>query len=630
MSRGNDRGGFARGVILVMAAQSYFLLHAEFGLVDLLRRAGAEDRLRVVMGLLAAGGLLGCLWAARGRVGGAAFRLRAACVLAGAGSLLAWSFPTVAGLAAAATVSGLGLGLWTAALAGSLTNYFGDARSGLGAGLGVGLAYAFCNIGPVFHLSGSGQALLGVLLAGLGLAAVRAGPCETVPVSPAAGRSLLPWLALFLGLIWFDSAVFYLFNHLPAPAEFPDLAPRSNPWGADGSLPVTATAHLFAAMLAGWLWDRGAGRSLLAGAFFALCLASLSRSTGHAAGSLTPYADAALYAGAVSVYSTLLVAFPSSGRVGSARPAVVAAVLYAVAGWIGSALGIGLAQEWGRVPGLFVLILGLAVVWAAWGRRRVAAVALVSGTSLAASLPASRSLAGLAAEEEGREVYRNEGCHHCHSQYVRPVVADLERWGSPPPLETWLAQTPPLPGNRRQGPDLSLVGLRRGPQWIRLHLTGRLPSGSRMPPYGALGVGKVNSLVSYLSSLGREQAAERAAYVSAWTPHGEPGAPADADRLFSENCALCHGPAGRGDGPWAHELPRPPRDLLAEPWLFIREPAGSPAETAALARIAKFGIVGTEMPGHEWLTDSDSLALAGWISSRHHPLSPQTHTHTTP
>lgn len=106
----------------------------------------------------------------------------------------------------------------------------------------------------------------------------------------------------------------------------------------------------------------------------------------------------------------------------------------------------------------------------------------------------------------GREVYVSEGCIHCHSQYVRPVGADRALWGTPTSVETALSQTPVLIGNRRQGPDLANVGLRRDAVWNRLNLIkpSALVPGSRMPSYRHLFEGDARrgeALLAYLNSL---------------------------------------------------------------------------------------------------------------------------------
>lgn len=71
----------------------------------------------------------------------------------------------------------------------------------------------------------------------------------------------------------------------------------------------------------------------------------------------------------------------------------------------------------------------------------------------------------------GRDVYVGEGCWHCHSQFVRPVSNESQRWG--PVAQTIEYQNelqrPVLFGTRRVGPDLSREGGRRGNDWHAVH-----------------------------------------------------------------------------------------------------------------------------------------------------------------
>jgi cbb3-type cytochrome c oxidase subunit II len=111
--------------------------------------------------------------------------------------------------------------------------------------------------------------------------------------------------------------------------------------------------------------------------------------------------------------------------------------------------------------------------------------------------------------ESGRQVYINEGCIHCHSQFVRPGTIDEELWGEARDPEFSRSQAPALIGNRRQGPDLMNVGVRRVRDWQRMHLINpRLVAArSRMPSYAHLfasGDPRGEALLDYLDSLGRE------------------------------------------------------------------------------------------------------------------------------
>lgn len=73
--------------------------------------------------------------------------------------------------------------------------------------------------------------------------------------------------------------------------------------------------------------------------------------------------------------------------------------------------------------------------------------------------------------ELGRKIYVGEACWHCHSQFVRPVSRESERWG--PVAETWeyqnVLQRPVLFGTRRVGPDLSRESARRSNDWHAAH-----------------------------------------------------------------------------------------------------------------------------------------------------------------
>lgn len=115
-------------------------------------------------------------------------------------------------------------------------------------------------------------------------------------------------------------------------------------------------------------------------------------------------------------------------------------------------------------------------------------VALVGTFGFSAYVRTEADAVAMSAEDTvalGRAVYISEGCIHCHSQYVRPVGADQALWGARTSVEVALSQEPVLIGNRRQGPDLANVGLRRNAGWNRLHLIepSALSPGSRMPSY---------------------------------------------------------------------------------------------------------------------------------------------------
>ncbi|GIX48458.1 MAG: hypothetical protein KatS3mg131_2669 [Candidatus Tectimicrobiota bacterium] len=72
-------------------------------------------------------------------------------------------------------------------------------------------------------------------------------------------------------------------------------------------------------------------------------------------------------------------------------------------------------------------------------------------------------------EQLGRRVYIREGCWYCHSQYVRPVAGEEQRWGPLSQAGEYAFDLPHLFGTRRIGPDLTRVGLKYGDDWHYAH-----------------------------------------------------------------------------------------------------------------------------------------------------------------
>lgn len=72
----------------------------------------------------------------------------------------------------------------------------------------------------------------------------------------------------------------------------------------------------------------------------------------------------------------------------------------------------------------------------------------------------------------GVDVYKSEGCWHCHSQYVRPVGNEVIYYGpvSTPGEYQNILNMPQLFGTRRVGPDLTRESGRRTNDWHFAHL----------------------------------------------------------------------------------------------------------------------------------------------------------------
>lgn len=75
-----------------------------------------------------------------------------------------------------------------------------------------------------------------------------------------------------------------------------------------------------------------------------------------------------------------------------------------------------------------------------------------------------------ALELEGRDIYIREGCHVCHTQMVRPLRTETERYGHYSVAGESVYEHPFLWGSKRTGPDLARVGGRYSDDWQRAHL----------------------------------------------------------------------------------------------------------------------------------------------------------------
>ena len=72
----------------------------------------------------------------------------------------------------------------------------------------------------------------------------------------------------------------------------------------------------------------------------------------------------------------------------------------------------------------------------------------------------------------GRDVYAGQACWHCHSQYVRVVSNEEQRFGPPSTSAEFNNELnqPHLWGTRRVGPDLGREGGKRSNDWHIAHL----------------------------------------------------------------------------------------------------------------------------------------------------------------
>lgn len=71
---------------------------------------------------------------------------------------------------------------------------------------------------------------------------------------------------------------------------------------------------------------------------------------------------------------------------------------------------------------------------------------------------------------EGRDIYIREGCTVCHTQMIRPLRAETERYGHYSVAGESVYDHPFVWGSKRTGPDLARVGGKYSDDWHRVHL----------------------------------------------------------------------------------------------------------------------------------------------------------------
>jgi cytochrome c oxidase cbb3-type subunit 2 len=91
-------------------------------------------------------------------------------------------------------------------------------------------------------------------------------------------------------------------------------------------------------------------------------------------------------------------------------------------------------------------------------------------------------------ELAGRNIYVREGCYLCHSQMIRPLRDEVERYGHYSLAAESMYDHPFQWGSERQGPDLARVGGKYSDDWHRDHMRDprSVVPGSIMPAYAFL------------------------------------------------------------------------------------------------------------------------------------------------
>jgi cytochrome c oxidase cbb3-type subunit 2 len=193
-------------------------------------------------------------------------------------------------------------------------------------------------------------------------------------------------------------------------------------------------------------------------------------------------------------------------------------------------------------------------------------------------------------QQEGRDIYMREGCNNCHSQTVRTLAADVERYGNGGSYSKsgeFVYDRPHLWGSRRTGPDLARIGLKypdpKG-AWHKKHMENpqSVVPASNMPAYAFLnkpldttyserkmkllkfpytqadldelkGKSEMDAIVAYMRKLGTDLSVKKAEAAPGSTVPAKANPfsdlksiKADALSIYAKNCASCHGDKRQG------------------------------------------------------------------------------------
>jgi cytochrome c oxidase cbb3-type subunit 2 len=137
-------------------------------------------------------------------------------------------------------------------------------------------------------------------------------------------------------------------------------------------------------------------------------------------------------------------------------------------------------------------VLGVLVALVISVGGLVEIVPLFFSSQVTSPAPGIKPLPALALE--GRDIYIREGCYNCHSQMIRPLRGETERYGHYSLAGESVYDHPFQFGSKRTGPDLARVGGRYTDEWHRVHLLNPrdvVPE-SNMPGFVWLANAKVN------------------------------------------------------------------------------------------------------------------------------------------
>lgn len=126
-----------------------------------------------------------------------------------------------------------------------------------------------------------------------------------------------------------------------------------------------------------------------------------------------------------------------------------------------------------------------------------------------------------ALEQEGRDLYIREGCNTCHSQQIRPLRSETDRYGPFTLAGEHVYDRPFLFGSRRTGPDLARVGGKYPDSWHWIHFRAPrdIEPRSNMPAFDflmerELDLSTTSRKLAVLRSLGHPYTDEEIAHAA--------------------------------------------------------------------------------------------------------------------
>ena len=181
-----------------------------------------------------------------------------------------------------------------------------------------------------------------------------------------------------------------------------------------------------------------------------------------------------------------------------------------------------------------ILLIGIVIVVSIGGAVEIAPLFYLENTI--EKVKGMRPYTPL--EQAGRDIYVREGCYLCHSQMIRPLRDEVERYGHYSLAAESMYDHPFQWGSKRTGPDLARVGAKYSDSWHVDHLTDprSVVPESVMPPYAFL----ARKELDYRDIQDRMRALKAVGvpYTQDMVDHGASDLEAQAEEFNSDGPAL--------------------------------------------------------------------------------------------